>query len=181
MINWEAIEPVLKSLIATLAVDNLPGKPAFQANWSDRNEPTFVSPFYKVKVLLSIRSVVTTGQDQKRTELNEDTNLLETRMVGHRRFVLSVRVEATESAGNFSVRSTAERIRSRLWRDSTIDALDAVGVSLVRTEAVQYLASVRNFRETGAAVLDVVLSTVSNDVVESVQWIETAGVEQVTA
>ena len=173
MIAWSTIKPALVSLIAGIAVEPIVGAPAFVATWDD--QPEFMSPDYRVRVTMKITNVSPKGWDQERREYSG--GVFRTRVVGHRSFVLSISVECTEDTDTESVQHTVERIRMRLRRTSTIDALSAVGVSLIRTEPTAYPGAFRNHRNTGKAVLDIKFATVANDTEEVANWIETADVQ----
>lgn len=168
MIDWSAICPVLVQVFTSIAADQLAAPaPSWKAEWSDRHRD-YVHPGQELALYLKVTSCVTIGEDEDRYD--DDGNVTQT---GLRRFVLNVQAEVTEDADSKSAIQTLERIRTRLRRQSVLDALLDVDVALVEVGTTQNVSSTFDKRVWSIGNLDVTFCAAVNDTDPvPVGWIE---------
>jgi hypothetical protein len=133
-------------------------------------------------VTLRLRSPRSLGQDGERLTYTPDPSdpddpakgTLETAIYGNRVFTVTVRIETPDQRpGNESVGALASRLRTRLGRDSVIDALYEAGIAIVDilpTVDADYPA---DGGWVSASITDVILSACEWDVDDtaSPDWI----------
>lgn len=168
MIDWSAISPVLVHVFTSIAVDQRPApSPAWTAEWSDRHRD-YIHPEQELALYLKVTSCVTIGEDEDRVD--DDGYVTQT---GLRRFVLNLQAEVSEDQDNKSAIQTLERIRTRLRRQSVIDALLGVDVALVEVGTTQNVSATFDKRVWSIGNLDVTFCAAVNDTDPvPVGWIE---------
>jgi hypothetical protein len=175
MVNWSEINPVLVTLFTSLAVDQPPApEPPWSAEWRDRRANA-VHPHATLKQLLYLKvtSVVGIGQDETRYEFVPVTSSapadlpylgqLRATQCGWRRFTLQVQSHVVEHQDVQWCMQTLERLRTGLRRRSSLDALSAVGVSLVRIEQAVDVSRKFDGRVHSIGNMDVIFGAVVND------------------
>lgn len=181
-VAWSTINPVLISLLTDIAVDqvqtldppDIAREPLWSAEWDGRKK-TFVHPKIKQSLFLEVTSCVGVGEDETRYEFDDDpdVNALAVTQTGNRRFVLQVRSEVFENTDSLWCMETLERIRTRLYRPSSIEALLDVEVALIRIEKSVKVPAQQDQRALSAGVMDIVFAAAVNDVDPvPVGWIE---------
>jgi hypothetical protein len=160
VINWTDVAPALVNLISSLSLDDPPQK--FQANWAHKSQKMVV-PEVGMDLLLRVTSVVGVGEDETRkktvtitpTEGDPYPEVFET-VVGHRKFVLEVRVESQvhEEEKNRWAMSMLDRIRTRMRRTHSVEALQRVNVALLKIGASNDVTFKADKRKINAAVMD---------------------------
>lgn len=156
MIDWTTIRPALEALFETLS--------GLRAVWIDKRRP-YISPGDQAVVFLRVRTEEGIGVDDARAvdlgqAIPEPT--LEEQINGLRRVSLDVRVESFRHDDDRFAFNAAGKIRSGLRFSSSLAALRAVGVALVRAgQAVDVSGIVQDDRTTSIAVLDLTLAVVA--------------------
>jgi hypothetical protein len=162
VINWTDVAPALVTLFSDLALDNA-ATPAFKAQWADKQRE-FIHPAVGKSLILRVSSIAGVGGDERRYEnitiTPEDADpytMVRETIVGHRRFVVEVRVESHDHTENESrwCWSMTERIRTRLRRQRSLDALQAVNVAMLDIGPATDVSLTYDKRRVNAAVLDV--------------------------
>jgi hypothetical protein len=156
MIPWASVRPALVELIGSIANDQ-----DLIPEWAHRRQ-TFESPTIQQSVYLRVSTVAQEGRDQSRYV--EESDELYEELSGHRLVTLQIKCEAyADLDGEWSFQ-TAERIRTRLGRRSSLDALLAINCALVDTMAsvdasYEHKGHIRN-----VAVFDAILRCTFTDV-----------------
>jgi hypothetical protein len=117
-------------------------------------------------VVLSIRSIASVGQDEHflvTVPINGEDTLVPA-LAGERRVTLSVRVESHNNTDTTWAWQTIERIRTRLGRQSSLDALEAINLALIDAGPAVPVPVVRDRREWSVASMDVALAAAFTDV-----------------
>jgi hypothetical protein len=190
VINWTDVAPALRTLFSKIALDATRRQeledadlPEFQAQWGEKQRE-FTHPDIAKLLTLKVRSIVGTGEDERRytavtiTPPDPDPPYVDIRedLVGIRRITLEVRVESTDHGeAEDPARwcwSMMERIRMRLYWQSSLAALLAVNIALVRIEAAQDATYSFDKRRVNACVMDVILAAGFTDEGEVIGWIE---------
>lgn len=172
MIDWSVASPALVSLFTRLAFDVVPTQ--FEAQWQARTQ-RYTNQASKTDLILAVRSIQDIGEDE--TEQVETTIKGQPATVyaqlGNRRVILEVRVESYKATDANWAWSTIERIRTRLRRPSSHEALEAINWALVSTgPAVALPMNVRG-AEWSAASFDVTFGTRFEDVeTTAFEWFE---------
>jgi hypothetical protein len=113
------------------------------------------------------------GEDETRTEFDEDTDEVTETQTGQRKFTLQVQAIVPENTDEHWAMASLERIRMRLRRPGIIDRLLALDVALIGIgDAIKH-----SFRDQGrivsAATMDVVFgATASEDDPIAAGWIQ---------
>lgn len=179
MIDWETLNPAVLSLVERLAVDA--NHSTLSVEHKDRSRK-LISPQNKRALTLQILNIVGLGDDEERHEdvAADATGAdapwageLRARVVGHRRVTYRVVCDALENTDKAWAWGTIERIRTRLRRTTSIDALARVDAAL--NSVGQSLEA--NFRHdkriVNRVILDFALNVRVNDVEEApIGWIE---------
>jgi hypothetical protein len=171
VVDWSTVAPALRALFSSLAL-NAPVTPEFLARWTDKSAE-LVHPEVGKELTLKVTSVVGIGEDERRyVEVDDD---VQESIVGHRRFVIQVRVDSFDHSEDESrwCWSMIERIRTRLRRRSSIDALLAVNVALVEVGSAIDASLTFDKRRVNAALMDVTMAAAFTDTDPvPVGWIE---------
>lgn len=165
--HWATLYPALLSLFGELATED----PSFEAE--DRDRPRqIMSPVHKMTLAVRVLSLVGLGEDEERLEFVDGR--LQANITGQRKLVLQLEVDSIENTDTGWAWAAIERVRTRLRRQSSLDALHAVDAALIRVgPALQ-----ANFRHEGRmhsrVLLDVELGVCVNDLDTSYpgNWIE---------
>lgn len=148
MLDWATIYPELRSLIKDLSG-------AAEENdvlVSERKRP-FVHPINEFQITLRVTSLSDLQEDEYRYE--EVLGELQEYIFGQRRVVMQVRVEHYEDEDSGWSFTIAERIRTRLYRSSSVDRLRAVNVSIIDLGTIQnFSAPEADDHILGVAVFD---------------------------
>lgn len=157
-IDWSTIKPALVTLFGKLAVTPIEDVPEFHAQWRNRRDASeVVSPDYEQNLTLQITSCVGIGEDQ-RQYITEGEQLWE-EITGLRRFTLNLRSEVSEYEDTEWALGTLERIRTSLKLRSSIDALLAVNVGIIRATDASDISRRSDGRVLSAGSMDVFLYT----------------------
>lgn len=182
MMRWDEINPALVSLFTSLAVDQpAPTPPAqtpdWQAAWGERRRE-FVHPGQRQELLLKVTSCVSVGEDESRTDYDDEAEDVFETITGNRRFVLQVQARVLEHEDDLWAMQTLERLRTRLQWRSSLDALLAVNVALVEVRQAIKASATYDKRVWSIANMDVVLASSVNDANPiPVGWIEHVNLE----
>lgn len=183
MISWSTILPAIVTWVTAIAADTTRTTTSFTAEWKDRPVKA-VHPGQRVSVLMTITSVVGYGTDEVRyeyvdpgsTDPDDAAFLGQQReyVIGQRKFTLRIRVIGTENTDGLWAMSVTERIRTSLNRQSQIDALLAVNVSVIDVLPARDVRLSDRGHQLSAAEMDIVLGTCVSDADPApVGWIET--------
>lgn len=146
--NWGAVRPVLKSLIADLS--------GLVTNWED--EPR---GFGDTFATLTITSCVGVGWDECRTQqdLTQPTGLeLQDVWIGNRNMTLTVKVESLIQTDTGNAYQYLELVRDKLWFRGSAARCRAVNVAIVDQGQTVDLPMPRDDRMRSIASLDIMLS-----------------------
>lgn len=130
MINWTIIRPGLETLIATIS--KIPEKD--NVVWFKQGQQ-----FGETQISLEVGEPVTLGQRERRDSYNPTTDKLDVCYVQRFQFVLHIRIEAFSQCDEDFALAWESNIRCAFEYQSTADALQAIGVGLVRVEDTQKL------------------------------------------
>jgi hypothetical protein len=180
VIDWETLNPAVKTLIERLAVDSrLPA--ALDLEHADRSRKA-MSVARKQTLTVQVLNVVSLGDDEERREdvaadaTGDDApwaGKLRTRIVGHRKVTYRLVCDALENSDREWAWATIERIRTRLRRSTSIDALARVDASLNHVGAAIEANFTAQSRAHNRVILDFALNVRVNDVDETpTNWIE---------
>lgn len=168
MIDWSVASPALVKLFTRLAFDVTPVK--FSAQWQARTQK-YTDPTAKTDLILMVRTIQGIGTDETVDEVvGSDVRQAQ---LGNRRVILECRVESYKATDSHWCWSTIERIRTRLSRPSSHQALEGINWALVDTgPAIALPMNVRG-AEWSAATMDVTFGTRFLDVdMSDFDWIE---------
>jgi NAD(P)-dependent dehydrogenase (short-subunit alcohol dehydrogenase family) len=169
MIGWATINPALIRLFTALAQ---PNEAVPVTNWSGEWQDRAVkatSTTFRQALYLRVATVVAIAEDDRRLEYITDPTdpfyqqLRET-IYGLRRVTLNVRCDVSDNLDGVSATATLERIRTRLSRRRSIDALLAVNVGIVSAETIRDISKTSELRVRSIGSMDVILTMVASDV-----------------
>lgn len=128
-----------------------------------------------LQITATVSGLQSDGVDEVRLRLNTTTNLQESTQCGNRRFTVSLRFESDQSGEAYEL---ADRVRTRIRRAGARAAMEAAGLALVTSSAVQDVVVTWDKREISAAVLDLFLAAAVKeaDPTSDGVWIETADI-----
>jgi hypothetical protein len=172
MIDWSVASPALVALFTRLAFDTTPV--GFTGQWQARTQK-YTNESAKTDLILAVRSIQDIGvdeTDQVETTIKGQPATVYSQL-GNRRVILEVRVESYKATDSHWCWATIERIRTRLRRPSSHQALEAINWALVDTgPSVALPMNVRG-AEWSAASMDVVFGTRFEDVeTTAFEWFE---------
>lgn len=170
---WSTVNPGLVALFTELA---MPASglqsPAWAAAWRDRPQKAapVTGPLKGVTLTLRIASVVGIGDDDRRmVEVPTsdpptifDGELQET-IYGLRRVTLNLQCRSNESTDAQWAMSVLERIRTRIRRTRSIDALLALNVGFVRAMQALDISAKQDQHTQSRASMDLILTMVASD------------------
>ena len=175
MVAWAEIRPALISLISPLAPP-LQETPPFGAEWNQASRKA-ISDKYRFALYLQILNVVGIGQDELRYERNETTGEVTEAVTGQRRVTLRIEAHAIDETDENGAFHVIERIRTRLRRSRSIEALDAVEMSINTIGPALATPYKGTSRVVPRASMDVTLNAVANEddpipvgFIERVEW-----------
>ena len=168
MIDWVTASPALVKLFTRLAFDAPPSK--FEAQWQARTQK-YTNPEAKTDLVLMVRSIQDIGEDEtEQVQVGDDIRQAQS---GNRRVIIEVRVESYNAKDTHWCWATIERIRTRLRRPSSHQALEDINWALVDTGPSIALPMHVRGAEWSAATMDVTFGTRFLDVDPSAfDWIE---------
>lgn len=172
MLDWATINPAIEGLFASLAFPNR--TPEFMAQWDGRGQK-FTHSGTQTNIALKIASIAEVGEDETRivTIDIEGTPTQVYAQLGNRRIVLNIRVESHNNTDTTWAWQTVEKIRTRLRRPASLEALSALNMGLISTGPSVAVPVTRDGREWSIASLDVNLSARFCDPEDvSYGWIE---------
>ncbi len=178
-VAWEVLNPAVLSLVESIAVDANGG--TLTAEHKDRARK-LLSTQQKRALTLQILNVIGLGDDEERSEdvasgaTGADApwaGKLRRSVVGHRKVTYRLVCDALENTDKAWAWGTIERVRTRLRRTTSLDALARVDAAL--NSVGQSLEA--NFRHdkriVNRVLLDFALNVRVNDVEEApIGWIE---------
>jgi hypothetical protein len=128
MIDWGTASPALVKLFTRLAFDVTPTR--FEAQWQARTQ-RYTNAEAKTDLILMVRSIQDIGEDEtEQVQVGSDIRQAQS---GNRRVILECRVESYKATDSHWCWSTVERIRTRLRRPSSHQALEDINWALVDT------------------------------------------------
>lgn len=165
--DWATVNPQLVDILGSLASPDegtVPGQ-NWSAEWKDRKVSAVASSgiLKGVKLYLKITSVVGIGDDDNRLEQETPDGDLQETIYGLRRVTLNLQTTCTEVSDASWALSILERIRTRLRRQRTIDALLDLNVGIVRIMQAIDLSKTQDQKVQSRASMDVILTLVSCD------------------
>lgn len=155
--NWQLIRPALAAAIVQMTGLD-PRLVVWKGTLAERSQ------VIGTRVVLSTNSVVSVGIDETRRE--GSLNPLDDAMVtitGVRQFTWTVMIEAQNQGVGDTARELIETVRTRMGRQSTIDALGTVGIGLANDLAVTHTDYLESGRMVSMAALDMLMNAVEND------------------
>ncbi len=168
MIPWTTLYPALLRLFGRLASND---DQSFEAE--DRDRPRkIMSDAHRFTLTVRLLSVIGLGEDEERFDLipgnatgadRKYAGQLRPNITGQRKLVLQLECDSIENTDSGWAWTMIERVRTRMRRRTSIEALDAVEAALIRVgQGVQ-----ANFRHEGRmhsrVLLDIELGCVVND------------------
>lgn len=169
MLNWSEINPALVSLITSLAVES---PEAWRAEWRDRPLKA-VDQKQKLQLTLKVTNVSAFGDDEIRYESVSESSTdpadaaflggLRENLTGQRKFTLQLQALTLENTDQLNAVAVLERVRTRLRRQRSINALHAIDVAHIRSGNVIDIATVKEGRVVPRASLDLTLGACFND------------------
>ena len=129
MIGWSDINPVLLDVFRDAAIDRTKASGKFQAEWRDQ-PAKFIDPDQRLALRLRVTSVSGIGQDDTRTEQDDDGNLIETQ-TGQRKFTLQVQAITPEQTDSGWALNAVERARTRVRSRRVVDRLLELEVDVI--------------------------------------------------
>ena len=141
--------PALVTLAAALT--------GLDAVWENQPRPE-INDTTRGIVLLSFGQTTSVGRDEVRSAYDSGTDDYGDTAVGQRMLPWRIKVESLEQDDNLTAWAYLEQLRLRLRWQSSIDALNAVNVSLATTGQVQDLQVPVDQRVASIAALDVMLN-----------------------
>lgn len=137
--NWAAILPVILAEVSRTS-----GLPTY---W--RNQPApCLDPIVQARVQLHVLSSGSIGVDETRWVDGVQTRY------GVRRITVRALCESYRQAHPHAARQYLERMRTRLWLETSVSALDAVAVALVRFGDLIDLDAPKESRMTSISAID---------------------------
>jgi hypothetical protein len=127
-----------------------------QVVWADQPQP-YIDPSIRAILRLSIKSVVSVGEDELDQEydaaqpLNEE---LADNVIGYRNFTLSIRAESFEQEDGLTASQYVERVRDRMARRGAYAALNAVDCAFWDVASTTDLPTQSDSRAASVTVLD---------------------------
>ena len=174
MIGWPDIAPVLLEQFTLAVKDRTLGDAGFSAQWWT-GKVGFISDLQRFSLDLKMTRLRGIGEDETRTEFDEGSETLAVSQTGQRAFTIQASVIYADRSDDFFAMTALDRLRTRLRRRSAIDAMLAVGVAFASFGDAIKAPFKDGGRWLNAAVMDVNLLAVVNDVVETPdggEWID---------
>lgn len=168
--NWANTRAVLLDTVRL--IDGLDHSGAVE--WADTPEASYMRSYPRVD--LSIRSVVSYGDDEQRIDVNDLDERIEF-ISGPRRFTWQVKVEADQGSLG-EVLTVADRIKARLGRRDAYAILLDAGLAAADWTDTQVIEFQKDGRTYPVATFDVFVNCAENDQDESEYAGET--IEQVS-
>lgn len=168
MIDWSVANPALIELFSRLAFDTRPAK--FKPQIEGRTQ-RYTHPDAKTDLVLKLRSVGDIGEDETdQVDVGGQSHFAQ---LGNRRVIMEVRVETYKNTDANWAFTTIERIRTRLSRPSSHEALEVINFALVEVGPSVSLPMNVKGADWSAASFDVTFGTRFIDVeTEPFNWIE---------
>lgn len=168
MIDWTVASPALIDLFTRLAFDVRPTN--FKGQWQARTQ-RYTDQASKTDLILMVRSIQDIGEDETvQVAVGQDVRQAQ---MGNRRVIIECRIESYKASDTHWCWSTIERIRTRLRRPSSHQALEAINWALVDTGPAIALPMHVRGAEWSAATMDVTFGTRFIDIDASpFDWIE---------
>lgn len=174
MLDFAAIDTALEAWVRTLIGTDPSGT---QVPVREASKPQKMTP-HGVECIYEVTTVRRVGRDW--TTYAEDVALADgedfvPEQHGLRQLVVSIAVESTNASPGWSARHFLDRVRLRLRRPSSLEALRAAELSLVREDAItDDVRATVGERRLSKAVLDLTLSAYESEVdsAGATSWIE---------
>lgn len=168
MIDWSTVTPALVELFTRLAFPSRPDR--FKAQVDGRVQ-RYTDTDSKTDLVLKLRHVSDIGEDE--TEQREVTGKTVYAQLGNRRVIIEVRIETYKNTDDNWAWSTVERIRTRLRRPSSHEALRSINFALVETGPSIALPMNVKGAEWSAAMMELTFGTRFEDIETTpFNWIE---------
>lgn len=151
--NWPEVEQTLKTWFQGV----LSGAPVA---W--KRQPTGLKVGHRHWGELSIMGDRGVGVDEVRLLEQEPGADLTALVAGNRQFTLTCEVHVRDQRAGRDAHAWLSKARSSLRWPSTLSALDAAGLALVRIEPLVAISEVASGRDVSRASMDVVLAGVDN-------------------
>lgn len=114
-------------------------------------------------ITLTLRTIGDHGVDQVERTHNDATDALDVAIKGQRRLIVSVRIASARQVPGANAQHYASLLRTRLQRDSVLEALDAAGLGLTEVMPTIEGDITRNDRRVSIAITDVLFSCAEYD------------------
>jgi hypothetical protein len=127
------------------------------AVWEDQDRPA-TNDVSRGIVLLSFGANASIGRDESRVEYAPGTDDFQATAIGQRLIPWRIDVQSLEQGDADTAWNVLERLRTRLRWQSSIDAMNAVNVSVATTGQIQKIPETVDDRFISRAALDVMLN-----------------------
>jgi hypothetical protein len=159
---WSGTSAALIALFTDLSKDLGQPTAGYSAEWREAaQKEQHVAQGFKLQ--LKVTSVRGVGQDETRRRWDAQTQTSSTYQYCLRSFTLQVRAKATQLIDGRNPMAVLERVRTRIHRPSSQDALAAVSCALVGCGPATDLSAGFDDRVRPEAVMDVVLQGAFTD------------------
>lgn len=154
MIDWSVANPALVALFTRLAFDKAPDK--FRAQVDGRAQ-RYTDTESKTDLVLKLRHISPIGVDE--TEKVEVGSGLHYAQSGNRRVIIEVRVETYKNNDANWAWTTIERLRTRIQRPSSHQALADINFAFVEAGPSVGFPQTVNGAEWSVAAMDITFGT----------------------
>lgn len=160
MIDFSTIEPALKALFALLSSD-VPSSRLPVRLEEDPEEA--LSDVLRAEITIGRGKFRTLGTDERRASYDEDTDDMGDTIVSLRQGSFRIKCTSLEQGSPESAWHVLERIRTRLSRRSSGEALRAVGLAMIETSETLDLSRTIDKRQGSIAAFDLFVRTLVNE------------------
>lgn len=156
--NWATIRTTLADVVETVT-----GIDDAQISWKGTTGNATWSRYPQVE--MSVRSIIGVGRDEERhdSEAGDPIGPDTVTISGVRQLVWTVRIESQNAADTAIANNYADRLRTRLKRQSVRDTLNAAGLAVSFIQPAQQVDFKSQDRWSSVEVIDVMLNAVEND------------------
>lgn len=146
-----------------------------------KRQPTGLKVGHRYWGELSIMGDRGVGVDEVRLQQESEGADLTALVAGNRQFTLTCEVHVRDQRPDRDAHAWLSKARSSLRWPSTIAALGAVGLAVVRIEPIAAIAAVASGRDTSRGAMDVVFGAVNNSAdpepIPPVEQVETPNIQ----
>ncbi len=165
MMDWQKIQDTLKEWFANIS--------GLETHWFGEQIESLERPYAQ----LQVSSSNSIGTDDRREEYDDtqpEGEQIVRSIYGNRVFMLGCRVRTRDQTPTGAARWYLEKVRSSLYKISSLDVFKEANLALVGSEAVINLDTVFQQRQESEALLDIRFATaaVETDPRDRGTWIE---------